>query len=155
MKRSIHGINKVHARGFTLLEIMVVLVIIGILATAVMLNIGGDVDRATITRARADIATLTTAIERYKMDNFVYPSTEQGLAALRVKPNTDPEPRNFKPGGYIQKLEKDPWGRDYQYISPGERSEYDLFSLGADGEIGGEGANADIGNWDERLEEAR
>ncbi len=152
MKRSIRYSK---TRGFTLLEIMVVLVIIGILATAVMLNIGGDVDRATITRAKADIATLTTAIERYKMDNFVYPSTEQGLAALRVKPNTDPEPRNFKPGGYIQKLEKDPWGRDYQYISPGERGEYDLFSLGADGEIGGEGANADIGNWDERLEEAR
>lgn len=152
MKRSMHHR---HTRGFTLLEIMVVLVIIGILATAVMLNIGGDVDRATITRAKADIATLTTAIERYKMDNFVYPSTEQGLAALRVKPNTDPEPRNFKPGGYIQKLEKDPWGRDYQYISPGERGEYDLFSLGADGEIGGEAANADIGNWDERLEEAR
>ncbi|MFN4290087.1 MAG: type II secretion system major pseudopilin GspG [Permianibacter sp.] len=139
--------------GFTLLEIMVVLVIIGIMATAVVLNIGGDVDKATITRARQDIATLTTAIERYKMDNFVYPSTEQGLAALKVKPNSDPEPRNYKPGGYIQKLEKDPWGRDYQYVFPGERGEYDLFSLGADGEPGGEGANADIGNWDDNLED--
>lgn len=139
--------------GFTLLEIMVVLVIIGIMATAVVLNIGGDVDKATITRARQDIATLTTAIERYKMDNFVYPSTEQGLAALKVKPNSDPEPRNYKPGGYIQKLEKDPWGRDYQYVFPGERGEYDLFSLGADGEPGGEGANADIGNWDDDLED--
>ncbi|MFZ5844038.1 MAG: type II secretion system major pseudopilin GspG [Pseudomonadota bacterium] len=139
--------------GFTLLEIMVVLVIIGIMATAVVLNIGGDVDKATITRARQDIATLTTAIERYKMDNFVYPSTEQGLAALKVKPNSDPEPRNYKPGGYIQKLEKDPWGRDYQYVFPGERGEYDLFSLGADGEPGGDGANADIGNWDDNLED--
>lgn len=139
--------------GFTLLEIMVVLVIIGIMATAVVLNIGGDVDKATITRARQDIATLTTAVERYKMDNFVYPSTEQGLAALKVKPNSDPEPRNYKPGGYIQKLEKDPWGRDYQYVFPGERGEYDLFSLGADGEPGGEGANADIGNWDDNLED--
>jgi general secretion pathway protein G len=139
-------------RGFTLLEIMVVLVIIGILATAVVLNIGGDVDKATITRAKQDIATLTTAIERYKMDNFVYPSTEQGLAALKVKPNTDPEPRNYKPGGYIQKLEKDPWGRDYVYVFPGERGEYDLFSLGADGEVGGEAGNADVGNWDENLE---
>lgn len=143
------------ARGFTLLEIMVVLVIIGILATAVMLNIGGDVDRATITRAQADISTLTTALERYKMDNFNYPTTEQGLPSLVRKPQSDPEPRNYKQGGYINKLEKDPWGREYQYIFPGEHGEYDLFSLGADGQLGGEGANADIGNWDENLENER
>lgn len=149
MKRKL--LQRAKTQGFTLLEIMVVLVIIGILATAVMLNIGGDVDRAAVTRAKQDIATLTMALERYKMDNFVYPSTEQGLPSLKVKPNTDPEPRNYKQGGYIQKLEKDPWGRDYQYVFPGERSEYDVFSLGADGEIGGEGANADIGNWDDNL----
>ncbi|QGX39568.1 type II secretion system major pseudopilin GspG [Permianibacter aggregans] len=143
------------ARGFTLLEIMVVLVIIGILATAVMLNIGGDVDRATITRAQADIATLSTALERYKMDNFTYPTTEQGLAALVRKPNSDPEPRNYKQGGYINKLEKDPWGREYQYISPGEHGEFDVFSLGADGQMGGEGPNEDIGNWDTSLENER
>jgi len=141
--------------GFTLLEIMVVLVIIGILATAVMLNIGGDVDRATITRAKADISTLTTALERYKMDNFVYPSTEQGLPALVRKPTSDPEPRNYKQGGYVNKLEKDPWGRDYQYVFPGEHGEFDLFSLGADGQLGGDGANQDIGNWDENLERDR
>lgn len=143
------------ARGFTLLEIMVVLVIIGILATAVMLNIGGDVDRATITRAQADIATLSTALERYKMDNFTYPTTEQGLAALVRKPNSDPEPRNYKQGGYINKLEKDPWGREYQYIFPGEHGEFDVFSLGADGQMGGEGPNEDIGNWDTSLENER
>lgn len=143
------------ARGFTLLEIMVVLVIIGILATAVMLNIGGDVDRATITRAQADIATLSTALERYKMDNFTYPTTEQGLSALVRKPNSDPEPRNYKQGGYINKLEKDPWGREYQYIFPGEHGEFDVFSLGADGQIGGEGPNEDIGNWDTSLENER
>lgn len=143
------------ARGFTLLEIMVVLVIIGILATAVMLNIGGDVDRATITRAQADIGTLSTALERYKMDNFTYPTTEQGLAALVRKPNSDPEPRNYKQGGYINKLEKDPWGREYQYISPGEHGEFDVFSLGADGQMGGEGPNEDIGNWDTSLENER
>ena len=120
-----------------------------------MRRVAGREFRATITRAQTDIKTLVTALERYKMDNFVYPSTEQGLPALRAKPNTDPEPRNYKPGGYIQKLEKDPWGRDYQYISPGEHGEYDLFSLGADGEIGGEGANADIGNWDEFSEANR
>ncbi|NQD35665.1 type II secretion system major pseudopilin GspG [Permianibacter sp. IMCC34836] len=139
-------------RGFTLLEIMVVLVIIGIMATAIVVNIQGNVGKATVTRAQSDISTLSDALEFYKTDNFVYPSTEQGLTALRVKPNTDPEPRNYKQGGYIRKLEKDPWGRDYQYIFPGEHGEYDLFSLGADGEIGGEGENADIGNWDEHSE---
>ena len=120
-----------------------------------MLNIGGDVDRATITRAKADISTLTTALERYKMDNFVYPSTEQGLAALVRKPTSDPEPRNYKQGGYVNKLEKDPWGRDYQYVFPGEHGEFDLFSLGADGQLGGDAANQDIGNWDENLERER
>lgn len=142
-------------RGFTLLEIMVVLVIIGILATMVMLNIGGDVDTARVTKAKVDISQISAALQRYQMENFTFPTTEQGLPALRQKPNTDPEPRNYKAGGYIQKLPKDPWDRDYQYISPGEHGPFDLFSLGADGEQGGEGANADIGNWDEFSEAAQ
>lgn len=139
-------------RGFTLLEIMVVLVIIGILATAVILNIGGDVDRAAVTRAQSDLQTLSTALERYKMDNFTYPTEEQGLAALVRKPTEEPQPRNYKQGGYINKLQKDPWNNDYVYRFPGEHGEFDLMSYGADGQEGGEGPNADIGNWDQALE---
>ncbi len=139
-------------RGFTLLEIMVVLVIIGILATAVILNIGGDVDKAAVTRVQSDLQTLSTALERYKMDNFTYPTEEQSLAALVRKPTEEPLPRNYKQGGYINKLQKDPWGYDYVYRFPGEHGEFDLISYGADGQEGGEGPNADIGNWDQNLE---
>ena len=134
-------------RGFTLIEIMVVMVIIAILGELIGPQILGRVDDARVTKAAADIRTLGTALDLYRMDNFRYPSTEQGLEALIRRP-ADPSIRNWKEGGYVQKLSKDPWGNDYQYLSPGLRGgAYDLYSLGADGEPGGEDRAADIGNW--------
>ena len=134
-------------RGFTLIEIMVVMVIIAILGALIGPQILGRVDEARVTKAQSDIRTLGTALDLYRMDNFTYPSTDQGLRALVERPG-DPNVRNWKAGGYVQKLSKDPWGNDYQYLFPGTRGgEYDLWSLGADGEPGGEGPAADIGNW--------
>lgn len=134
-------------RGFTLLEIMVVLVILGILAAVVVSNIGGEPDRARIVKVKQDIGTMESALESYKLDNFRLPTTEQGLKALTRKPEGEPEPRNYRQGGYIKRLEKDPWGNPYQYTAPGEHGEFDLYSFGADGQSGGEGVNADVGNW--------
>ena len=139
--------SKFSSRGFTLLEIMVVIVIIGIIAAFVAPNIFGETERAQITKAKADIVTLENALERYKIDNYQYPATDQGLEALVQKPDGDPEPRNYKRGGYLKRLQQDPWGNPYQYLNPGEFGEVDIYSLGADGEIGGEGMNQDIGNW--------
>ncbi len=139
--------------GFTLIEIMVVLVIIGILTALVALNVGDEPGKARIVKARSDIRVLENALDTYKIDNFRYPSQEQGLRALINKPDGDPEPKNYKKGGYIKHLEKDPWDNDYQYLNPGEHGEIDILSLGADGEVGGEGDNADIGNWDEEDEQ--
>ena len=133
--------------GFTLLEIMVVVVILGILAALVAPNVIRRIDDANVTKARQDIRALETALNLYRMDNFRYPTTEQGLEAL-VKQPTDPNIRNWKPGGYVRSLQKDPWGNDYAYISPGTRGgDYDLYTLGADNQQGGEGPDADIGNW--------
>jgi general secretion pathway protein G len=133
--------------GFTLIEIMVVMVIIGILAALVVPRVMGRPDEARVIAAKQDIATLTQALKLYRLDNFVYPATEQGLKALVDKPTADPVPPNWKTGGYIDRLPKDPWGHDYQYLNPGVHGEIDIFSLGADGQPGGEGVNADIGNW--------
>jgi general secretion pathway protein G len=138
-----------HARsgGFTLLEIMVVVVILGILVALVAPNVIGRIDEARTTKARQDIRQIETALNLYRMDNFRYPTTEQGLEALVKKP-ADPNVRNWKSGGYLMSMRKDPWGNDYGYISPGTRGgEYDLYTLGADGQPGGEGLDADIGNW--------
>jgi general secretion pathway protein G len=135
------------SRGFTLIEIMVVVVILGILAALVAPNVIRRIDDARITKAKQDIRAYETALNLYRMDNFRYPTTEQGLEAL-VKQPTDPNIKNWKQGGYIQNLRKDPWGNDYTYISPGSHGDYDLFTLGADGQPGGEGPDADIGNWD-------
>lgn len=135
------------SRGFTLIEIMVVVVIIGILAAIVAPNIFDQPDKARIVKARQDIAAIETALNLYKLDNFVYPSTQQGLEALVAPPQGDPPARNWKPGGYLKSVPKDPWGNPYQYLSPGVKSEIDIFSLGADNKPGGEGAAADIGNW--------
>jgi len=134
-------------RGFTLIEIMVVVVIIGILIGLVAPNIVGNVDEARVTAAKADIETLVTALERYYMDNSSYPTTDQGLEALVEKPTADPIPRNWRPEGYVRrkKMLQDPWGNDYRYISPGASGPFDLYSVGADGQEGGEGVQADIG----------
>ena len=133
--------------GFTLLEIMVVVVILGILAALVAPNVIRRIDDANITKVKQDIRALETALNLYRMDNFRYPTTEQGLEALVKQPN-DPNIRNWKPGGYVRSLQKDPWGNHYAYISPGTRGgDYDLYTLGADNQQGGEGTDADIGNW--------
>jgi general secretion pathway protein G len=133
--------------GFTLIEIMVVVVILGILAAVVVPKIMGRPDDARIAKAKQDVRVLESALNLYKLDNFYYPSTQQGLEALVKQPSGEPPARNWKPGGYIQQLPNDPWGRPYQYLSPGTHGEVDVFSLGADNAPGGEGANADIGNW--------
>ena len=133
-------------RGFTLIEIMVVIVILGILASLVVPKIMSRPDDARLIAARQDISSLTQALKLYRLDNQNYPTTEQGLAALVQKPNSPPIPNNWKSGGYVDRLPKDPWGNDFQYLSPGLKGEIDVFSLGADGAPGGEGNNADIYN---------
>ncbi len=133
--------------GFTLIEVMVVIVILGILAAVVVPRIMDRPDTARIAKVKQDIRTLESALNLYKLDNFTYPSTDQGLEALVKKPSGEPEPRNWKEGGYIDRLPKDPWGNEYQYLNPGVHGPIDIYSLGADGQEGGEGINADIGNW--------
>ncbi len=136
-----------HASGFTLLEIMVVVVILGILAALVVPKIISRPDEARVVAARQDIATLMQALKLYRLDNLRYPTTEQGLQALVTRPTTAPMPSNWKAGGYLERLPKDPWGNPYQYLNPGAHGEIDVFSLGADGTAGGEGVDADIGSW--------
>lgn len=134
-------------KGFTLIEVMVVVVILSILAAIVVPRIMDNPDKARVAKAKQDIRALESALNLYKLDNFQYPTTDQGLDALVEKPASDPEPRNWKAGGYIARLPKDPWGGDYQYLSPGEHGEIDIYTLGADQQPGGEGVAADIGNW--------
>ena len=135
------------AAGFTLIEIMVVVVILGILAALVLPNVMGRIGQAQTTKVKADIQGYETALSLFKLDNFKYPTTDQGLEAL-VKQPADPSIKNWKEGGYIRSLKKDPWGNDYQYVYPGTHgTEYDIFTLGADAQPGGESENADIGNW--------
>jgi len=133
--------------GFTLIEIMVVVVILGILAAIVVPRVMDRPDDARITKAKTDIRALESALNLYRLDNFAYPTTNQGLQALIDRPRTGPEPRNYRASGYMDRLPKDPWGNDYQYLNPGTRGEIDIFSFGADGRRGGEGINAEIGNW--------
>lgn len=132
-------------RGFTLIELMVVLVIIGVLAALIVPNVLDRADDARVTAARTDIANLMQALKLYKLDNQRYPTAEQGLQALVKKPTSGPIPPNWKP--YLDKLPNDPWGRPYQYLNPGIRGEIDVLSFGADGQPGGEGKDADIGSW--------
>lgn len=136
-------------RGFTLLEVMVVMVILGILAALIVPKIVSRPDQARIIAAKQDIATLMQALKLYRLDNGRYPTTEQGLQALVVKPTSDPIPANWKAGGYLERLPNDPWGHPYQYLNPGVHGEIDVFSLGADGQPGGEGNDADIGSWNQ------
>jgi len=135
-------------RGFTLIEIMVVVVIMGILAALVVPKLIGRTDDARIIAAKQDIATVMQALKLYKLDNQRYPTTEQGLQALITKPTTGPVTMGWKAGGYIDKIPRDPWGNPYQYLSPGLKGEVDVISLGGDGLPGGNGNDADIGSWD-------
>jgi general secretion pathway protein G len=142
-------LGRARQRAFTLIEVMVVLVILGILATLVVPRIMSRPDEARIVAAKQDINSLLQALKLYRLDNQAYPTTEQGLQALVAKPQTQPLPPNWKTGGYLERLPKDPWGNDYQYLNPGVHNpnDVDVFSLGADGAAGGEGNNADIGSW--------
>ena len=132
-------------RGFTLIELMVVLVIIGVLAALIVPNVLDRADDARVTAARTDVGNLVQSLKLYKLDNQRYPSAEQGLEALIRKPAVGAVPPNWKP--YLDKLPADPWGRPYQYLNPGVNGEIDVFSFGADGQAGGEGIDADIGSW--------
>jgi len=134
-------------RGFSLIEVLVVVVIISILAAVVVPRIMDEPDRARVVRAEQDIQALVTALNLYRLDNATYPSTEQGLEALVERPSGEPQPRNYKSGGYLNELPIDPWGRPYQYLNPGLHGDVDVWSLGANGLPGGEGINAEIGNW--------
>lgn len=136
------------AKGFTLIEILVVVVILGILAALVVPRIMERPDEARIVAVKSDIRAIVSALKLYRLDNGVYPSTDQGLGALVVRPDTGVIPRNWKQGGYLDRVPKDPWGNPYQYLNPGVNGEIDVFSLGADGAPGGEGINADIGSWE-------
>lgn len=135
------------SRGFTLIEVMVVVVILGILAAVVVPKVMDRPDAARVTKAKTDLRAIKSALSLYKLDNFNYPSTDQGLQALVERPTGQPEAPNWKSGGYLASPPRDPWGRPYQYLEPGQHSEVDIFSLGADGRPGGEGYDSDIGNW--------
>jgi general secretion pathway protein G len=131
--------------GFTLIELMVVLVIIGVLAVMIVPNVLDRADDARATAARADVNNLMQALKLYRLDNQRYPTAEQGLPALVTRPTAGTIPPNWKP--YLEKLPNDPWGRPYQYLNPGIKGEIDVMSFGADGQAGGEGKNADVGSW--------
>ena len=135
-------------KGFTLIEVLVVVAILAILAAIVVPQIMDRPDEAKRVAAKADIRALVQALKLYRLDSGFYPSTDQGLAALVQRPTTPPVPPNWKQGGYLERLPKDPWGGDYQYLNPGVHGEIDVFSLGADHAAGGEGNGADIGNWE-------
>ena len=136
-------------QGFTLIEVMVVLVILGILATLVVPRIMGRPDEARVIAAKQDINSIGQALKLYRLDNHAYPSTDQGLQALVTKPAGPPVPPNWKTSGYLDRLPKDPWGNEYKYLNPGvhNSNDVDIFSLGADGAAGGEGNDADVGSW--------
>jgi general secretion pathway protein G len=148
MKPFKHYRSKAQQSGFTLIEIMVVMVILGLLVAVVAPNILGRGEQARVTVAGTQIREVSNALDLYKLDNFSYPGTEQGLEALVSKPGGFPEPKNWNKDGYMKTVPVDPWGTPYQYISPGVNGPFDLYSLGSDGKEGGDEDGADIGNWD-------
>ena len=135
------------SRGFTLIEVLVVIVILGILAALIVPRVMDRPDQARAVAAKSDIAAIMQGLKLYRLDNGMYPTTDQGLMALVRKPERGDIPRNWKSGGYLERLPKDPWESDYQYLNPGIRGEVDVFSLGRDRQPGGEGPDADIGSW--------
>jgi len=137
--------NRMNSRGFTLIEVMIVIVILGVLAALIVPKVMSRPDEARIVAARQDITTIMQALKLYRLDNRKYPTTEQGLMALVKKPEVDPLPPNWK--SYVERLPLDPWGTPYQYLNPGLNGEIDVFSFGGDGKAGGEGVDADIGSW--------
>lgn len=142
-------VSQYKQQGFTLIEILVVVIILGILAVIIVPRIADRPDQARIVKAKQDVQAIQDALDLYKLDNGFYPSTEQGLQALMAKPSTQPVPMNFKDGGYISRVPIDPWGRPYQYLNPGSHNSgsVDVFSYGPSGQAGGTGQNATIGNW--------
>jgi general secretion pathway protein G len=142
-----NGLSRQAQSGFSLVEILVVLVIMGLLISVVAPTVLNQADDARVQKAHADFKAIETALKIYRLDNYVYPTSEQGLEALVAASTLDPEPRNFKEGGYLSELPVDPWGSPYLYLQPGDNGAFDLYSLGADGLSGGEGQNADVGNW--------
>ncbi len=147
-KPSLLSTRRDRASGFTLIEVMIVVVILGILAAIVVPKILDRPDQAKVTAAKADIAILMQALKLYRLDNGIYPATDQGLSALVKLPTSKPQPTNWKQGGYIERLPVDPWKTPYQFLNPGIKGEIDVFSFGADKQAGGEGNSADIGSWD-------
>ncbi|SIS95499.1 general secretion pathway protein G [Roseivivax lentus] len=149
MPKSCHQTRRRSSRdsGFSLLELMVVVVIMSILALVIVPRVIDRPDQARIARVQSDLAVLQNALNLYKLDNLQYPTTEQGLTALVERPTRPPEPQNWAAGGYIDRLPSDPWGGAYQYLSPGVHGDFDVFSYGADGRTGGDGADADLGTW--------
>ena len=145
MKNNLSFVRRQLQRGFTLIELMVVLLIIGVLAALIVPNVLDRADDARVTAAKTDVSNLMQALKLYRLDNQRYPSGEQGLQALRTKPTSGPVPPNWKP--YLDQLPSDPWGQPYVYLNPGIKGEVDVMSFGADGQAGGEGKNADIGSW--------
>jgi general secretion pathway protein G len=139
-------LSAISARGFTLIELMVVVLILGVLAAVIVPNVIGSADTAKASAAKQDVASLMQALKLYRLDNGRYPSSDQGLAALTAKPTTEPVPNNYKTGGYIERLPKDPWSNPYLYANPGVHGEIDVMSYGADGKPGGDGAAADVHN---------
>ena len=133
--------------GFTLVELMVVIVIIGLLATVVIVNVLPTRDKAMVEKAKADISLIEQGLEMYRLDNFNYPRTEDGLKALQAPPSGLAQPDRYRRGGYLKRLPDDPWGKPYQYAIPGQHGPFDIYSLGADSAPGGEAENDDIGNW--------
>ena len=136
------------SRGFTLIELMVVIVILGILAGLIVPRLTDKPEKARVVKAKMQIENISMALKEFKLDNGFYPSTEQGLKALVEEPTIGRTPRNYPDKGYMSQIPEDPWGNEYVYISPGEHEEFDLMSLGADGEEGGEGFDADIKSWE-------
>ncbi len=136
-------------RGFTLIEIMVVVVILGILAALIVPQVMSRPDQAKITVAKGDVKGISAALDMYKLDNHSYPNTQQGLEALVKKPSGNPPAKNWNADGYLKRVPVDPWGNAYQYLAPGSKGPFDLYSFGADGKEGGSGNDADIGNWDQ------